>query len=821
MSQLQLSLLGTPVVKHGEHTLTFSTRKALALLIYLAVEGGTHTRKTLSESFWPELDAEHGRAALRATLLELRKLLERSHGPGERVHLHIERDTLGIEQGSPLILDLRFVESVSKQAGQVRRWGEQLADQVDGELIAQLEQATRLARGPFLASFTLRDSQFFDDWTRQHREYWHLRIHQLFDALSKRYEQVGDVGRAIDIVSRWLGFDRLHEEGYRRLMRLRFSLGDRVGALRTYATCQTVLANELQVEPEPETKALAKRIRHTASLRQSPSRPSHLSPGQPPANLVDGPLLARTAEFGTLIECYQRVHAGQPHLILLRGEAGIGKTRLASEFVGWAQAQGADILAGRSLQTGSQLPYESLTGILRRHLEQENAPDDLLSDVWLAELSRLLPELRDRYPDLPVPSTDEALGHHRLFEAISRLVQLWAARHPLVLFLDDMQWADSATLDLVLYLARSLAEQPAPVLLLLNLREETATCSDLQSTWLMAVRRTRIALTALVLAAFTKGETRRFVQELAWSEQPREAGKNSSTGCDQSGPYGCSDYAEPSSHREILASFADWLYVQTGGQPFYLVETLKRLLEREIIMPSLQKNGTWALMLRSGLFAQTLISELIPSSARELIRSQLGRLTPSAWALLVAEAVLSQGLTFERLCQVAQVDEQVGLNALEELLRSGLLCEGNLAEESQAFDGYTFPCELIRQVVCQEAGATRQRLLQRRVLVVMQEEAENTEREAARLRHRAPIDGHTLAENRKGQRQRVVAGEVSASRQWAVTNDSSDVIRRHAETATRENTLLTAWERGAAGQAASAFPRSPPGGPDRAFIDTN
>ena len=108
MSQLQLSLLGTPEVKHGEHILTFSTRKALALLVYLAVEGGTHTRKTLSESFWPELDAEHGRAALRATLLELRKLLECSHGPGEQAHLQVERDTLGIGQDSQPILDLRL-----------------------------------------------------------------------------------------------------------------------------------------------------------------------------------------------------------------------------------------------------------------------------------------------------------------------------------------------------------------------------------------------------------------------------------------------------------------------------------------------------------------------------------------------------------------------------------------------------------------------------------------------------------------------------------------------------------------------------------------
>ena len=105
MSQLHVALLGEPIVKHGEQTLSFSTCKPLALLVYLAVEGGTHTRKTLSASFWPELDAEHGRAALRATLLELRRLLERSHGPGEQVHLLAEHETLGLAQASsPLSL---------------------------------------------------------------------------------------------------------------------------------------------------------------------------------------------------------------------------------------------------------------------------------------------------------------------------------------------------------------------------------------------------------------------------------------------------------------------------------------------------------------------------------------------------------------------------------------------------------------------------------------------------------------------------------------------------------------------------------------------
>jgi DNA-binding SARP family transcriptional activator len=425
MSQLHLSLLGEPIMKHGEEILTFSTRKALALLVYLAVEGGTHTRKKLSESLWPELDAEHGRSALRATLFELRTLLERSHGPGEQVHLLAERDTLGLAQDSSLHLDLRLVEAVSKRVG--GRQGEPLADQVAGALQAQLEQATRLVRGPFLAGFTLRDAQFFNDWTRQQREYWHLRVHQLFAALSRLYERAGDGERALETVSRWLGFDPLQEEGYRRLMRLRFSSGDRVGALQAYTTCREVLADELELEPEPETVALANWIRRSAPVRSVPLPSPHCSPGQPPAKLLHGPFLGRSAQFGSLIECYQRVHAGQAHLVLLQGEPGMGKTRLASEFLGWAQAHGAQVLMGKALHTDRPLPYQPLIAVLRHQLEQEHASDELVSAVWLAELARLLPELRERSPDLLVPTMDETLGHSRLLEAATRLLQAWAA----------------------------------------------------------------------------------------------------------------------------------------------------------------------------------------------------------------------------------------------------------------------------------------------------------------------------------------------------------------------------------------------------------
>jgi len=124
-------------------------------------------------------------------------------------------------------------------------------------------------------------------------------------------------------------------------------------------------------------------------------------------------------------------------------------------------------------------------------------------------------------------------------------------------------------------------------------------------------------------------------------------------------------------------------------------------------------------------------------------------------------------------------------------------------------------------VVYQEAGATRQRLVQRRVSAVMQEVVENDQDEEAGLPHTAPVDGHISAKTRNGWGRRVAIGAASRDMRdmrRAAAKDSPGVTRRHA--GTYEKTSLAAWERSAAAQAASAFPRSPPGSPARAFFDT-
>src|SRR5207248_2678074 len=156
------------------------------------------------------------------------------------------------------------------------------------------------------------------------------------------------------------------------------ALGDASAALQVYATCRARLAQELQIEPSADTVALASNGRAIAIGRQrnSPARPSLATTAESrPSGELAAPLVGRATAF--------------------------------SEWVAWARAQRADVLVGQAFEMGGRLPYQPLVEALRGRLEAENAPEDLLSDLWLAELARLLPELRVRYPDLPAPAEDE------------------------------------------------------------------------------------------------------------------------------------------------------------------------------------------------------------------------------------------------------------------------------------------------------------------------------------------------------------------------------------------------------------------------------
>src|SRR5205807_4146041 len=353
----------------------------------------------------------------------------------------------------------------------------------------------------------------------------------------------------------------------------------------------------------------------------------------------------RTTELSTLIKVYHTAQRGQPQVVLLEGEMGIGKTRLATEFLAWAEMEGADVLQGQAFETGGQLPYRPVIEALRPRIERENAPDDLLSDLWLAELSRLLPELRDRYPDLLATQGDKSVARNRLFEAVARLGQALAARTPLVLFIDDVQWADAASLDVLHYLARSWSESATPAFLLLTLPLGTRGLRPELDEWRAGMAR-GVPLTRLQLSPLTTEDIRRLLQALGGKDEQQAAD---------------------------LERFGQWLFAETEGQPFYVMETIKVLLERGALASRPNEKGGWTLDFTAAMEHEMVMSGFFPPSVREVICARLDRLTPNAFALLAAGAVLDRGITFGHLCQVADLEEEVGLAALDEALHSDLL----------------------------------------------------------------------------------------------------------------------------------------------------
>jgi tetratricopeptide (TPR) repeat protein len=608
-------------------------------------------------------------------------------------HFLITRDTLGLDLTSALDLDLHTLHEAWSAAHASIHTTLTMPEEEQRNLLSRLQYAISLPRGEFLEGFSLRDAPAFDDWVRFQREYWHLRTSDVFDRLSQMQFEAGELEAAIETVNRWLVLAPLHEDAYRRLMRLHFATGDRVAALHAYDNCRIILATSMQTEPTLETVTLASRIRAVAPPRRKeiPMPALALSP----AAFLEGPLLGRTTELSTLIKVYHSAQRGQTQVVLLEGEVGIGKTRLASEFLAWAQVEGADVLRGQAFETGGQLPYLPVIEALRPRIERENAPDDLLSDLWLAELARLLPELRDRYPDLPDPVGDRSVARNRLFEAVARLGHALAARTPLVLFIDDVQWADAASLDVLHYLARRFAESETPALLLLTLRLGERAMRPALTEWRTGMERA-VALTHLPLGPLSAEDILRLLQAFS--------GKGGQDGGRSSG----------------LERFGQWLFAETEGQPFYLMETLKVLLERGALAFRLNEDGGWTIDFTVVMEHEMVRRGFFPPSVREVICTRLDRLAPNAFALLLAGAVLGQGITFKHLCQVAALTEQDGLSALDEVLQSHLLYESEREGGRVTAGRYVFAHAKIRAVVYSEASEARRSIFHRRALEVLQ-----------------------------------------------------------------------------------------------------
>src|SRR5207248_1574137 len=216
---------------HDGSRLTFALRKAQALLLYLAVEGGLHSRSKLAAFLWPDSDPPDARRTLRNAIMLLRSLLAdpnpstapASLSPGQDAHLLSQGELIGLNPQAPLELDLAVVQQASTAA---QRFSMPPSEPQRVTLVAQVQQTLALVRGPFLDGFWLREETAFDAWHEQQQQQWQVRLQLLCERLSSWQEAAGELEPARATLTRWLELEPLAEEAYQRLMRVHLARGE-------------------------------------------------------------------------------------------------------------------------------------------------------------------------------------------------------------------------------------------------------------------------------------------------------------------------------------------------------------------------------------------------------------------------------------------------------------------------------------------------------------------------------------------------------------------------------------------------------------------
>jgi DNA-binding SARP family transcriptional activator len=643
---LSIQLLGPPLILQDGQPLTITRKKSRALVYYLAAHARPLTREQLLAFFWPDRDRVSAQQVLRTTLHGLRQALGAA--------LIVDDNTLSL--APEVDIDVRTFEANLQRPSPT-------TNNPTGALRSQqLTTTLQLYRGDFLTGFALSDSAEFDDWLTGQQEHYRRLAIRGFIALATLHEQQHDYQAALAALDRALAFDPLQEDVQRSALRVHYLAGDRTGAIRRYEALRQLLDEEMGIPPMAETRAVYDEIISDRGIRAQGA-----GIGQPlQQNVValstqhlafnNLPFTGRETELSKLREA-----AAARQLALIEGEPGIGKTRLAAEFL---HAQSGLQLRGAAHELEHARPYhpfiDALRGLFATPGWSSLQAQLNLPAVWWQEVARLVPEIM---PQAVTSAADES----RLWEGVHQFLIALSRRQPVTLFLDDVQWADGATLGLLGYLVRVTAASPA---------------ASAHSIGLVAASRPiepRTAIATLVQALTREGRVLRLALD-------RLSSSDITSLAQQISPA----FAYP---------LAEWLMQQSEGNPYILSELIAHARDSGL----LHTDGTVNLNALSS-------SPIVPPSIYSLIQARLARLSDPARRILDAGVALGRVFEFEVVARAAALSENAALDALDELRAARLI-------EPQGSDGlhYAFDHSLTMEVAYREVGEPRHRLLHRRV----------------------------------------------------------------------------------------------------------
>jgi DNA-binding SARP family transcriptional activator len=409
---LRARLLGRLEVEvDGTVVQSAASQRPWALFAYLALASRPVARAELIATFWPDVLEQSARGSLRSALWSLRRQIGNA--------LLVEGDHAGLHDEDGVWVDAREFERLAAS-----------------EPLGALE----LCRGELLEGFE-------EDWARSARERHHERVIELLEALAQAAERRDDPGEALSLTRRQVERDPFDEQAHRRLIERLAGAGDRAGAVRIYRALTERLRRDLGVAPSRVTRELIER------LGTEPA-PDVGVPLAPPRGLL--PLVGRDHELRELERAWRSAAAGAGVAGSIRGEAGVGKTRLAMELKLWVSRAGALTATCAALELGGSAPLGLWAELIRELLPRLPAPP--AQDSRPDDLTVLVSQLPAHFARAGVRSATIApdLQRTRLFEAVVALLGWSSRRAPLLLVLEDIHSADGPSLELAAYAARRL-----------------------------------------------------------------------------------------------------------------------------------------------------------------------------------------------------------------------------------------------------------------------------------------------------------------------------------------------------------------------------
>lgn len=614
------------------------TTRLRSLLAYLVLHHNVpQQRQHLAFLFWPDATEAQARNNLRQLLHQLRQAF-----PAVEQFLSADAHLLHWHPATPYHLDVAEFEQTLTLAD--------VAAQRNDQHVLQdaLEQADNLYRGELLPGC-------YEEWILPERERLHQRHQQVLKDLLRLFEERGDHVAAIRYAQRLLALDPLSEDLSRHLMRLFVLNNDRASALRVYHTCVTTLQHELGIEPDAATReAYEQLMQHETPI-------THVRV-QPPLFSTTSALIGRKREWEDLQKAWRTASTTEPHFVLVSGEAGIGKSRLAEEFLQWAGQQGAITAKTRSYAVEGHLSLAPVTDWLRS--PNLHAPLRQLATVWLTEVARILPELFAEQPDLPhYESITEYGQRQRFFEALARAIL--ATAQPLLLLIDDVQWCDQETLEWLHFLLRF--DPRARLLIVGCAREEELPPQHPLRTLLLHLRNTT-CVTEIMLQPLDAAETAKLAAQVA--------------------------------KRELDIDAVMRLYHETGGYPLFVVEIVQAGLERGAISP--QEAGH--LQKQFPLDA----AQALPPRVYGVLAGRLQQLSTSAREFVERAATIGRPFTLDLLIAIGNSDADSAVRALDELWHKRIVREHDA-------NSYDFTHDKLREVAYAEISIPQRRLLHHRV----------------------------------------------------------------------------------------------------------